>query len=187
MAGRVCPWWMGYVLASPVRKLVQNPGRIFGSCVTEGMVVVDVGAGMGFFTLPLARLVGESGKVVAVDLQEKMIRALGRRADKAGLGSRIEGRVCGPDSLGLGDMAGKADLVCALYVVHEVPDTAGLMAQFADVLAPGGRLVLGEPQGHVSEAAFEQTLGAAEKAGFARLDRAPAMARSRMALLERLE
>ena len=58
---RVCPWWVGYILASPVRKLWQNPARILGPFVQPGMTVLEPGPGMGFFTLELARLVGPKG------------------------------------------------------------------------------------------------------------------------------
>ena len=86
---RVCPWWMGYFLASSLRRLVQNPEKILKPYVKEGMTVIDVGSAMGFFTLPLAHLVGDRGRVIAIDLQEKMIRSLQRRAQKAGLAGRL--------------------------------------------------------------------------------------------------
>ena len=43
----VCPWWVGYILASPVRKLWQNPGRILEPFVQPGMNVLEPGPGMG--------------------------------------------------------------------------------------------------------------------------------------------
>jgi len=83
MALRVCPWWIGYLLASPLRRrLGQDPVKILSPYVREGMTVLEPGPGMGFFTIPLARLVGPSGRVIAVDLQPKMIESLKRRAAK---------------------------------------------------------------------------------------------------------
>jgi ubiquinone/menaquinone biosynthesis C-methylase UbiE len=67
----VCPWWLGYWLISPVRRLGQNPHDILLPYVREGMTVLEPGPGMGFFTIELARLVGASGKVVAVDVQPR--------------------------------------------------------------------------------------------------------------------
>ena len=64
-------------------------------------MVVDVGCAMGYFTLPLAGLVGPTGRVIAVDLQARMLRALDRRARRAGLSEPIETRRCGADSLEL--------------------------------------------------------------------------------------
>lgn len=76
MAHRVCPWWIGYLLASPLRRWFgQDPIKIFSPYVREGITVLEPGPGMGFFTIPLARLVGASGKVIAIDVQTKMIAA----------------------------------------------------------------------------------------------------------------
>ncbi len=58
MPERVCPWWLGYFLASPIRRLWQNPAQILRPYVREGMTVLEPGPGMVFFTLELARLVG---------------------------------------------------------------------------------------------------------------------------------
>lgn len=85
MNDRVCPWWLGYLLAAPMRKLAQDPQKILKPYMKTGDTVLDVGSAMGFFSLPMARLVGERGHVVCVDLQEKMIDGLRRRASRAGL------------------------------------------------------------------------------------------------------
>ena len=90
MADRVCPHWVGYLLINPLRKLFENPNKILGPFVQEGMIVLEPGCGMGYFTLPLARMVGPKGRIVAVDIQPKMLSGLRRRAQKAGLLSRIE-------------------------------------------------------------------------------------------------
>jgi len=89
MARAVCPWWLGYFLASGLRRLVQDPAAILGPYVTEGMVVFEPGPGMGHFTLELARRVGSRGKVVAVDVQPRMIETLRRRAEEAGLAGGV--------------------------------------------------------------------------------------------------
>ena len=90
MPYHVCPPWVGYLLLlNPVRKILENPNRILGPLVQEGMVVLEPGCAMGYFTLPLARMVGSSGRVLAVDIQPKMLSILVRRAQKAGLADRI--------------------------------------------------------------------------------------------------
>ena len=101
MADHICPLWVGRLLLSPLRKLVENPKKIFGPFVDEGMVVLEPGCAMGYFTLPLARMVGPEGRVIAVDIQPKMLAALERRARRAGLIERIEIREAGPDGLGV--------------------------------------------------------------------------------------
>jgi SAM-dependent methyltransferase len=75
-----CPWWFGYFLLSPIRRFVQKPTRILRPFVRTGMLVVEPGCGMGFFTLDLVRMVGPQRRVVAADLQEKMLAGLRRRA-----------------------------------------------------------------------------------------------------------
>ena len=164
----VCPWWLGYLLVSPVRRLFESPERLIGPLVQPGMTVVEPGCGMGFFTLPLAQMVGPQGRVICVDLQEKMIAGLLRRARRAGLADRIVASVCTPADLGLSAHAGSADLALAIHMVHEVPDARLLLRQLRDVLRPGGRILIVEPRGHVSPEAFEQTLLGAEREGFVR-------------------
>ena len=121
MAHRVCPWWIGYLLASPLRRLGQDPARILSPYVRQGMTVLEPGPGMGFFTLELARLVGATGRVVAVDIQPRMLARLKRRAAKAGLLPRLDIRLAQPDSMGLTDMKSAVDFVLAFAMVHEMP------------------------------------------------------------------
>jgi ubiquinone/menaquinone biosynthesis C-methylase UbiE len=184
MAEHVCPWWLGYLLASPLRRLLEKPEDVLTPHVESGVTAMDIGCGMGFFSLPLAELVGPSGRVICVDLQERMISSLRRRVSRAGLADRVETRVCSASSLGTQDLEGKVDFVLTYAMVHEVPDAAGLLAQIHDVLAPGGRLLIAEPRGHVSQEALEETIAAAEKAGLSVVDR-PAVKRSRAVLLEK--
>ena len=184
MAEHVCPWWLGYLLASPLRRLLEKPEDVLTPHVESGVTAMDIGCGMGFFSLPLAELVGPSGRVICVDLQERMISSLRKRASRAGLAERIETRVCSASSLGTQDLEGKVDFVLTYAMVHEVPDAAGLLTQIHDVLVPGGRLLIAEPRGHVSEEALEKTIAAAEKAGLSVVDR-PAVKRSRAVLLEK--
>ncbi len=168
MAERVCPWWIGYVLVSPLRRLVQDPADILRPFVREGMTVLEPGPGMGFFTLEAARLAGPRGRVVAVDLQPRMLAALRRRAERAGLADRVDARLARPDALGLADLAGKVDLALALFVVHEVPDAGRFFAEVRATLAPGGRVLVAEPSGHVPPAAFDESMAAAARAGLRR-------------------
>ena len=128
MAEEVCPWWVGYLLVSPLRRLFQKPEALLSPYVEQGMTAMDVGCAMGFFSLPLAELVGREGRVVCVDLQERMIRSLRKRAARAGLADRIEMRVCSKQSLGTGDLAGAVDFALAFAVVHEVGYSEGFEA-----------------------------------------------------------
>ncbi|MFQ6092826.1 MAG: class I SAM-dependent methyltransferase [bacterium] len=151
MAERVCPVWVGYLLSSPTRKLFQNPKKILSSYVEEGMKVLDIGWAMGFFSLPLAQMVGSNGKVICVDVQEKMITSLERRAQKAGLSNRIETRICHQNSLDLADLKGEIDFALAFAVVHETPDASSFFSKVYETIKPTGRVLMAEPKGHVSE------------------------------------
>lgn len=182
MSGCVCPWWLGPILASPLRRLVHDPAKLLGPHVRPGMTVLEVGPGMGFFTLELARLAGPGGRVVAVDVQEKMLAGLRRRAERAGVAGLVELRRAAPDRLGVDDLAGKVDLVVAFAVVHELPDAGRFFEEVRRALAPGGKVLLAEPSGHVSADAFAETLGAAEAAGLWAAP-GPAAWRSRTAVL----
>jgi ubiquinone/menaquinone biosynthesis C-methylase UbiE len=166
MPERVCPVWIGYILASPIRKLFQNPKKLLSPYVREGMTVLDIGSAMGFFSIPMAQMVGPRGKVICVDLQEKMLEGLMKRAGKACVADRITPRRCKPDSLEIADLAGTVDFALASAVVHEVPSADTLFREVFAVLKPGGILEVAEPAGHVNAADFAVTVAAAEKAGF---------------------
>ncbi len=165
MITHTCPWWMGYVLINPLRYLRQNPVKILNEYVKEGMTVMDVGPGMGFFTLPLARMVGEKGKAICVDIQDKMLQRLLKRAGKAGLVDRIETRICTQDSLGIDDLAGKIDFILAFAVVHEAANRETFIAEICRALRPGGRLLISEPRAHVPPEMFAETKATALNCG----------------------
>lgn len=182
MAHQVCPWWLGYFLASPIRRLVHNPNRILKPHVKAGMVALDIGSAMGFFTLPLARLTAPGGRVVAVDLQEKMLASLRRRAERAGLSAQIETRLCSGAMLGIEDLAGQADFALVFAVLHEMPDMTAAFSSIYRALKPGGLLLVAEPKGHVSAPQFEKTIAVAESCGFA-VTASPSIMRSHARVL----
>ncbi|MBN1294285.1 MAG: class I SAM-dependent methyltransferase [Candidatus Latescibacteria bacterium] len=184
MAQHVCPVWIGYFLASPIRRLFENPEKILGPYVKEGMKVLDVGSAMGFFSLPLAELVGLTGMVICVDLQEKMLKSLEKRALKKGLRDRLKTRVCGQNNLGLDDLANSIDFALASAVVHEVPDAAAFFADIYAALKPGANFLVAEPKGHVTSKEFEKTVSIAEQAGFI-AENIHVQGRSRIVLLNK--
>jgi 2-polyprenyl-3-methyl-5-hydroxy-6-metoxy-1,4-benzoquinol methylase len=166
----VCPAWLGYFLASPIRKLIHPPQTILAPYVKEGMTVLDIGCGMGFFSIPLAQMVGGAGKVVCVDMQEKMLRGLEKRAQRAEISARIETRLCNQHTMGLQDLAEKIDFALAFAVVHEVPDPRKFFAELSATIVPSGSVLLAEPKGHVSEEEFTSTLSMAQQQGFTMME-----------------
>lgn len=166
----MCPWYIGYLLASPFRRLFQHPENILNPYVKAGMTVLEIGPGMGFFSLPLAKLVGESGQVICVELQERMLNSLRKRADKAGLLWRIDTRLCTQDSLKIEDLTGKIDFALAFAVVHEIPDPKNFFVEIFNSLKKGGIVLVSEPTGHVTKEEFDETLSLAVAAGFTQVD-----------------
>jgi 2-polyprenyl-3-methyl-5-hydroxy-6-metoxy-1,4-benzoquinol methylase len=170
MLAHVCPWWLGYLIDNPLRRWIHNPEKIIGPYVGPGMTVLDVGCGMGLFSIAAARLVGNQGRVIAVDLQQKMLDTLRRRAEKAGMAHRIEARRCEADHLGVETAA---DFALAFAMVHEVPDTKRLLAEIRACLKPSGRLLVAEPRLHVSADTFQRMLEIAAETGFQALEQPP--------------
>jgi ubiquinone/menaquinone biosynthesis C-methylase UbiE len=158
----VCPWGCCFAFDNPLRRLVHDPAAILSPHVREGFTVVDIGPGMGYFTVELCRLVGKTGKVIAVDLQEEMLSSVRWRVQKAGFGDRLEVRVTGPEKL---DVSEKADFILAFWMVHEVPDRGRFMGEITALLKPQGSFLLVEPYLHVSASAFHDTVRKGEAAG----------------------
>ena len=179
----VCPAEHAGWLSTPVRRLVTSPRRILRGLVRPGDTAVDLGCGPGFFTLPLAKMVGDGGSVVAVDLQAAMLERVGARAERQGLAARIRLHQCLADSLGLNGE--RADSALAFLKVHEVPDAARFLEEVRSILRDGAHLLLVEPRGHVGNEAFERTVALAVAAGLKPAGRRPRVAFSRAVLLER--
>jgi ubiquinone/menaquinone biosynthesis C-methylase UbiE len=161
---RVCPVELASSLDSKVRRWLQNPNDILAPFVKEGMKVLDVGCGPGFFSIELAKLVGATGRVISADLQEGMLQELRRKIKGTILEPRITTVQCQRDKVNVSE---DVDFILAFYMVHEVPDKASLFQQLRSVLKKNGRFLLVEPKlFHVSSEEFQSTLGVAEKAGF---------------------
>jgi len=158
----VCPWWLCFTFDNPLRKLLHNPEAILGPYVRPGNRVIDIGPGMGYFTIPLARLVGPKGHVIAIDVQEKMLSALRSRAKKNGVSERIEGYLASQKSLGIHE---KADFILTFWMAHEVPDQSLFFREIRDLLKPNGSLLLAEPIVHVRKKHFLRTLQSAIEIG----------------------
>ncbi|HUH78600.1 MAG TPA: class I SAM-dependent methyltransferase [Methanoregula sp.] len=180
--GRICRYSFGsaLMLDNAVRRLFQNPGKILGGLVREGMTAIDIGCGPGMFTLAMARLAGPTGKVIAVDLQQEMLDRLRTKSDRFGLTPRIAFHRNTPDSLGIDT---KADFILSFYMVHEVPDQVRFFREVRGLLKPGGKYLIVEPKFHVSWPAFAETVERARRSGLALIE-SPRITLSRAALFE---
>lgn len=158
----VCPWWLTYAIDNPLRKCLHDPQSILSPYVSAGMTVLDLGCGMGIFSIAMARLVGDEGRVIAVDLQQRSLDVLAARARKAGVAHRVRTRQAEPNCLGLRD---PADFALAFAVLHEVPERRTFLSEVASYLKPGGKFLLVEPKGHVTPQMFGEELVMACEAG----------------------
>lgn len=165
-APHTCPVWIGHFLLNPFRKIVENPNRIFAPFVKQGMTILEPGPGMGFFTLPLANMVGSNGKVVAIDVQQRMLDTLRRRAHAVGLEDRLDVRLSTAIDLCAKDLQEQVDFVPAIHVVHEVPDAHLFFSQVFSCLKKYGTMLMIEPRFHVSAKDFGKTVDLALSLGF---------------------
>ncbi len=151
-----------------------------------GNRVLDFGCGPGFFTREFACRVGESGHVIAVDVQDGMLKLLREKLEPEGLMPRVTTHQCAPDALSLDPAKdGKIDIAFTIFVVHEVPDAQKLFREIAALLVPGGELFLAEPRFVVSADEFKTTLSKAAKEGFLQ-NGTPSFFMSRTALLRKV-
>jgi ubiquinone/menaquinone biosynthesis C-methylase UbiE len=161
---RVCPVELANSLDSKIRRWLQNPQKILSPYVKEGMKVLDVGCGPGFFSIELAKMVGTSGKVYAVDLQEGMLQKLRGKIYGTPLELIIQLIKCEKDEINVPE---KVDFILAFYMVHEVPVKDKFFAALKNILNENGEFLIVEPKFfHVSKKEFNSTIGKAEAVGF---------------------
>lgn len=170
-----------YLFDHRVRRLFQPTGPVIRDLVAPGYACLDVGCGMGYFTIPVAQRVGPTGSVAAVDLQPQMLEGASRRAMREGVSDRI--------SLHLPDDPGwvvehKYDFILAFWMLHEVHEPRALLETLRRVLKAEGSFLLVEPRLHVGERRWEESLRLADAVGF-RLHSQPPVAFSRSAVLRR--
>jgi len=178
---RVYPAARAGILDNALRRLFQNPLKIVSPYVKQGMTVLDVGCGPGFFTIPLAHLVGGSGRVIAADLQEGMLDKIRRKIAGTEIEKRIVLHKCDENSIGVSE---KADFILLFYVVHELPDQDGFFSEIARIMQPTAQVLIVEPPFHVSKSAFAVSLKKAEAAGLTQYQ-GPKLFLSKTAILQK--
>lgn len=159
----ICPWWLAYTFDNSVRRLLDPVDEALSKWVKPGMTVLDFGCGFGHYSIGMAKLVGESGKVIAVDLQDKMLEMTMKRAVKAGVAGIIHSHKCDPLKIGY---TGKVDFAVSGHVLHETPDLKVAFREIFSLLKPKGGFYFTEPRMHVSDDFFREELDVADKIGF---------------------
>jgi len=159
---KVCPVRYSWALNNKFRLLSHNPQKIMGDYIKKGYVVADIGCGPGFFSISLAQMVGEEGRVIAVDLQQGMLDQLKALAEQKNLDSRITLHQCKEDRIGINE---KVDFVLAFWMVHEVPNIKAFFDEVCTMLKPEGLFLMVEPKFHTNASMFQGEIDQACAAG----------------------
>ena len=160
------------------RRLHQRPKKFLGELIRPGMTVADIGCGLGFYTVEMARMVGERGRVVAIDFQPKMLSFTQRKIRKAAVFERVKIVQCAQNDLAVAE---HVDFALSMWVAHEVPDRDRFFRQIRNILKPTGRFLLAEPKFHVGKELYEAICRDAERVGLARISE-PSVGGSRAVL-----
>jgi ubiquinone/menaquinone biosynthesis C-methylase UbiE len=164
----VCPSEFSGSLDNSIRRWIQNPQKILKPYIKKGMTVLDLGCGPGFFTADIAKMLSDSGKVIAADLQEGMLEKVARKIRGTSLEQRVELHKCQINSIGINE---KVDFILAFWMVHEVPDHVMLFEELKSILNQEAKIFIIEPKMHVTAKSFDELSGILEKSGFEILDR----------------
>ena len=159
----VCPWWLCFTFDNVFSKLIHDPYKILSPYIKEGDAVLDVGTGMGYFTIPMAKMAGANGRAIAADIQERMLLALKKRAQQAGVDKRVIVHLSSPDALCIKE---QVNFILAFWMVHEVPDKKRFLNELFSALKDNGTFLLVEPGIHVTKTNFAETVNLAVQAGF---------------------
>ena len=127
-------------LEAPERLQWMPPAEILaGLDLRPGMTVADIGAGTGYFAIPMARAVAPGGRVFAVDLQPQLLDILRGKLAQAGAPANIVTLQGSASSTGL---AGSCDLALLANVWHEIDDREAVLAELGRILKPEGRIAV---------------------------------------------
>ena len=164
---RICPVERAGGLDNKFRRLIQNPYKILNPYIEKGMTVLDVGCGPGFFSIDIANMVGESGRVIASDIQEEMLQIVQNRIK----GSEIENRILlhksEENKIGISE---QVDFILLFYMVHEVPNKETFFNEIKTIIRQNGKILIVEPPFHVSKIEFNKMLKLTTDIGFANID-----------------
>ena len=129
-------------LERPEREAEEAPSKALAALeLKPGMVVADIGAGSGYYTARMSKLVGATGRVYATDIQPGMIELLNRRIQAEGL-ANVTPVLGGMDDPRLPPQS--IDLAIMVDVYHELQTPQAFLQKLREVFKPGGRLVLVE-------------------------------------------
>jgi ubiquinone/menaquinone biosynthesis C-methylase UbiE len=132
------------------------------------MTVLDLGCGPGVFSIEIAKMLKDSGKVIAADLQEGMLEKVNKKINGTELEKRIIIHKCQEDAIGVTE---NVDFVLVFYMIHEVQNQDKLLKELKSILKPDGKIYIIEPKFHVSKKSFEEMIDKIKAMGFETIDR----------------
>ena len=136
------PQFAANIIDNPFRRRIQPPYETaIRHGIEPGMTVLDVGPGNGTYTLGAARRVGDKGKIIAIDIEPKMIERVERKIEQEGI-RNIEARIADVYELPFEERS--FDLIYMIAVIGEIPSPEKAVKEFYRVLSPSGTLVFSE-------------------------------------------
>jgi ubiquinone/menaquinone biosynthesis C-methylase UbiE len=160
---RICPVERADHLDNKIRRWFQSPEKILKPYLKEGMTILDLGCGPGFFSIDMAYMIGRTGRLIAADLQNGMLQKLEKKIKGTPVEKRITLHQCEPNRIGLLE---RVDFILAFYLIHELPDQDSFFGEIKTILKPNGQIFIAEPPLHVSKSAFEESIRKACNKGF---------------------
>lgn len=161
-----CPWWLCFTFDNPLRKLIHNPIKILNPFIKTNDSVLDLGPGMGYFTLPICEIVGNNGTVYAADIQKKMLDVIDTKAKQKNI-KNLKTFLIEEDGLNI-DFS--FDMVLLFWMFHEVSGKEALVNELKNKLKVSGKILLVEPKIHVGRKQFAKELDIVQNVGFEIID-----------------
>ncbi len=167
-SSKVCPVERAGALDTRFRKIIHKPVKILSPYIKPGDKVLELGCGPGYFTIDIAKLIGNEGLVYAADIQEGMLDIVRKKIELTRMHNRIHIHKCDESGINLKDTV---DFIFAFYVIHEVADQDNTFEEFRKILNPGGKILIIEPAFHVTKNEFLNMLLKLRSKGFRIIDR----------------
>ena len=150
-------------LESRLRLFLQNPRKILEKYVRSGMTVLDLGCGTGYFTLEIAKLLNNNGKVIASDVQKGMLELLKQKLRNSELKRLIEIHNSQENTLCLTE---RVDFILAFYSFHEMKYIDSIIHDLTRIVKPETKIFISEQKLHVSKNTFNKIIAKMENSGF---------------------
>jgi ubiquinone/menaquinone biosynthesis C-methylase UbiE len=162
-----CPWWLAYSWDHRLRKLIHNPDTFIRPLLKPGDKTADLGCGMGYFSVAMARYVGTTGRVFSVDIQEKMLDALKKRIAKFELQNIITPVLTNEEKI---PSQGPFDFILSFWMLHKVNKQVQFLEAWMSLLKETGTFLLVEPKIHISNKKFDLEIERCIKVGLEIID-----------------